>query len=303
MAIGTEHSAGIKVEYPAGVDGIFVFNGLTLNDRSSADVYRIYKISGLYDSEIRDSREVNPSRHGETSYASYYSGKQITIEGVIRAGNLAKLRNMIASLQAAFADISQEYPLYFNNTWGTSVYLNCKKVTPIEIEESFSNRRMERNFQITLRASDPLIYSTTETTSYIVPTKGTVIGRVYPRDLNVSYKEIAYNLDGIFVVNNGTFNKYPKLRIYGAFSNPFIMNYTTGQKIVINYSIASGDYIDYDLNNHTLVNSNGVSIISSLDISSDDLYLAPGSNSIGFGDPNPDIGTTTLEIKYRNAYI
>lgn len=308
MAYSYNYLPGIQIEWPGGLENIYSFNGLVLNDlHGGPDRYKINKIDGLFDAEVRDSREANPSRHGETAYQSYYGGKAITIEGTIFAGNLTKLRNMIAALQIAFSDLN-EYPLYIYNYSGyqtstPQAYINCKKAAPINIEEANTSRRMIRNFSITLRAADPFVYSTTENTAYIVPTKSTSIGRIYNRVYNLTYNNIAYNLDGIYATNNGTFNKSPKFRIYGAFTNPFIYNYTTSQKILINYSADSGDYIEYDLNNHTLVDSNGVSIISALDISSDDFYLKPGQNSIGFGDPNPDIGTTTLEIKYRDSYI
>lgn len=98
--------------YPRGVEAVFEFNGLILNDRRRPDCYRITEITGLDDPDIRDTREENPDREGETIFQSLYSGRTVTLKGRIEAGSVDELRWMEYKLQDAFDDLNTEYPLH-----------------------------------------------------------------------------------------------------------------------------------------------------------------------------------------------
>lgn len=301
MAYSNLYLPGTVKAWPAGLESTLTYRGLVLNDLSQPDRYKIKSINGLFDPEVRDSRENNPSRHGETAYASFYGGKQIVIQGTIYAGNLAKLRNMISALQAAFSDIGNEYPLYFT-TFGNQAYINCKKSAQLEIEESFNKRMPQHEFQITLRASDPFIYGVTENTASITPTQISTRGRIYNGVYNRTYSSYPVNLDSVVVTNNGNFNNLPRFKITGAFQQAAIINYTTGQKIIINASMADNFYLTYSLRDNTIVDINNISRTDVIDFASDNLYLAPGANSIGFS-VNSYTANTKLDIYYRDTYI
>jgi hypothetical protein len=160
IGLGSGHPTlaiiGTGKSIPPGLESKLEFNGLILNDRSVIDTYKVIRMSGLEDADIRDDREVNPQAHGETAFDSYYGGKTITIEGTIRAFNLAKLRDMQQALKYAFADLSQERPLVFHGPDPeNNVFINCKKNTPIAMTESQeSDGIFYRPFLITLRASN-----------------------------------------------------------------------------------------------------------------------------------------------------
>lgn len=309
MAFTYNYLPGTPIVWPGGLENIFSFNGLVLNDLTSGpDRYKFTKIDGLFDAEIRDSREVNPSRHGETAYTSFYGGKTITIEGIIRAGNMTKLRNMINALQAAFSDLT-ERPLFIYNYAGyqtstPQAYITCKKSGPISIDETNSSRRMERAFTITLKAANPFVYSTTQTITTVIPNTvatGNNLGRSYNKTYNRSYAVIPTGLATQSITNNGNFNMEPILKIYGDSNYNVIINYTNGTSILFGW-VQANQSVTLDLKNRTYTNSNGFDVTSSLDYSSDDFYLSPGVNVIGFGNSSSD-NNGKLEIYARDTFI
>lgn len=145
---------------PGGVEAYFQYNGATFNVRSWQDTFLITSIDGLADPDVRDTREVNPARHGETHFDAYYGGRTIVLTGRIRAGTIHKLRDMQQGLKQIFGDISREMPLYIRtNDPEKDVFINCKKSQPIVMAETQQNFNYTRDFQVTLRASDPFFLS------------------------------------------------------------------------------------------------------------------------------------------------
>jgi hypothetical protein len=145
---------------PGGVESIFEFNGALLNVRDWWDTFLITSIDGLADPDVRDSRDVNPGRHGETYFNAYYGGRTIVITGKIRAFSLSKLRDMQMGLKRIFADLSGEIPLYIRSgNVRTDVFIYVKKSQPIVMAEQQVDFNYTRDFQITLRASNPRFLS------------------------------------------------------------------------------------------------------------------------------------------------
>lgn len=145
---------------PSGVESIFEYNGSLFNVRSWQDTFLVISIDGLADPDIRDQREVNPGRHGETFYDAFYGGRTIVLTGRIRAGNIRKLRDMQMGLKQVFGDLSKELPLYFRTgDVARDLFINCKKSQPIVMAETQANFQYTRDFQVTLRASSPFFKS------------------------------------------------------------------------------------------------------------------------------------------------
>jgi hypothetical protein len=145
---------------PGGVENIWEYNGALLNVRDWYDTFIITSIDGLADPDVRDSRDVNPGRDGETYFQAYYGGRTIVISGKIRAFSLAKLRDMQMGLKQIFADLSGEKPLYVRTGKPElDVFIYCKKSQPLVMGETQGNFEYTRDFQITLRASNPRFLS------------------------------------------------------------------------------------------------------------------------------------------------
>lgn len=149
---------GVGDSVPAGVEALFQFNGIVLNDRSVLDKYRVKSIDGLDDPDIRDTRENKPNDDGEDAYTSNYAGRTIVINLTIEAFSLNKLRDMEEALRTAFSDIKEEKPLYFvTSDSKNDHYIMVKKSQKMQKQEDITQYqgRFFRDWQITLRASDP----------------------------------------------------------------------------------------------------------------------------------------------------
>jgi hypothetical protein len=153
---------------PGGVETVLEYNGAILNNRKWQDAILVNQIEGLADPDVRDSREVNPGRHGETYYNAFYGGRTLVLTGKIRAHTLDKLHDMQMGLKEVFGDLSVERPLYFRTgDVDKDVFIFCKKSQPIVMTEVQQNLNFERDFQITLRASNPMFLSYIEQMLYV----------------------------------------------------------------------------------------------------------------------------------------
>lgn len=157
---------GSGASRPSGLEALLEYNGLVMNDRLVADQFRIGEIDGLQDADVRDSREANPSDHGESAFNAYYGGRTITLNGRVQAGNVGKLRDMQQALRYAFQDLT-ELPLYFRTgNINTDVFIMCRKSAPTASREAQTTRdTFRRDFLVTLRASDPRFMSVVERSS------------------------------------------------------------------------------------------------------------------------------------------
>lgn len=96
-----------------GIEARILYNNLLMNDRRAVDQYRVQEINGLDDADMRDDRQENPDRHGETGFTALYGGRTVTLRGEVKAGNLAMLHKMSTDLLGAFWDLTQERELSF----------------------------------------------------------------------------------------------------------------------------------------------------------------------------------------------
>lgn len=270
----------VQPSFIRGLEATFEYNGIVLNDRSSLEQYRIDKIDGLFDSDVRDVREVNSSRNGETSYKSFYSGKTISFTGKIIAGNIKKLRNMIFDLQDAFSGTT-ENPLYISHINELPVHINCKKLSSIDMSEVSENTRAERNFMLTVRASNPRFYTEPDNIE-ILPDFVNSDGRSYNLTYDRDYFDLPI-LENFSIYNNGSIENFPSITLYGGIKDFVIVNYTTNECIYLNGEISSGSQIYYDQENFILVDEFGESKISFLNPKSSRVSLTPGENIMGFG--------------------
>lgn len=133
--------------------------GLRLNNRQDLEHYWVKSLDGLYDSEVRDNREVNPDRDGETYFGGLYAGKPITMEGIIRAHTLEKMLDMQYALTEAFDNLDEEFEFVGRTgdiTRDWVAYL--AKTGSIALKDEQGDWEFNRAFMIPLRASKPNIF-------------------------------------------------------------------------------------------------------------------------------------------------
>lgn len=83
--------------------------------------------------------------------------------------------------------------------------------------------------------------------------------------LTIPFTLTASSGGDLSVTNTGSFYAYPVLRAYGPIVDPHVINQTTGERLVFEGSISSGDYWEIDMHAQT-VKLNGVQSITALDV-------------------------------------
>jgi hypothetical protein len=137
-----------------GIENIIEYNGFQINVPGRQDKIFVNSIEGLADADVRDTREANPGYDGETAFESHYGGRTIVISGVIKAGTLSKLRDMQEGLKSIFAPLNEAALILKGISPDYDVQIFCRKSQPITMGETQKNFLFERDFQVTLRASD-----------------------------------------------------------------------------------------------------------------------------------------------------
>lgn len=137
-----------------GIENIIEYNGFKINVPDRQDRVIVTSIDGLADADVRDTREPNPGYDGETAFESYYGGRTIVLSGIIKAGTLSKLRDMQEGLKSIFAPLEEAALILKGLTPDYDMQIFCRKSQPITMGETQKNFLFERDFQVTLRASD-----------------------------------------------------------------------------------------------------------------------------------------------------
>lgn len=266
---------------PFGLEVKLEYNGLTMNDQEEYDSYVITGISGLDDADVRFAAAENPARHGEQPLPSFYGGRTIILEGFIRAKNLMKMREMQEDLRGAFGSTLTEKSLIFRTGITTSdVYINCRKNAGMAMREEQSNLRMERQFQVSLRASDPRFLSV----------------------LSAAVTQQNPSSQTMEPDNDGNWSDYPVIKFKGPLTTAEITNQLTGDIISITDSVPSGDTWTLDTFARTFKNQGGVNKYSSLDPDSTWMTIEPGENDLLLACTGANM-SSFIVIDYRSSWM
>jgi Phage tail protein len=276
---------GTGFAVPAGVEAILEYNGVYMNIQKNVDRYRINSIDGLGDADVRDSRDVNTEWDGESAFNSYYGGRTIVLNGTIETYSVTKMRDMQQALKTAFIDISNEWPLRFNvGDPDKDHVIYCKKSAPISMVEQQTNMRATRDFQITLRASNPRFLSYKLHSLMLDPVPAAVIATPLFTGLSS-------------VINNGNYWAEPVFRITGPCDSCEIIDSKTGQSFTIT-SIPADSYYEFDVSQPSLVDQDGDNVWDHIADDSDYLLLSNGSNDLYYiGNP------TIIQIFWRDSWM
>lgn len=247
---------GTKTSGPRGIESIIEYRGQYLNMRNWIDTILVLVINGIDDADVRDNRDPNPGYHGETPFPSFYGGRTLVLQGKVVAKTIWKLRDLQQGLRQIFSDLSQEYPLIFRtNDVNTDLQINCKKSSPIQmVDEQKTSSGFERQFQVTLRASNPRF---------------------------VSYQQHygSNGLNQLSLINSGNFDAQPRIQLIGPLTNPVLTLTRPDGKVQtfkINGAIPAGETWLIDVEKHLFSNPAGVAKWSMVDVASDWPELASG---------------------------
>lgn len=156
------------------------FNGTKINhlDITSTGVgVRVTGVFGWDDRpDVRDVRELRSGQDGEYADNLFIGGRTITLEGEVYGSSWVNLQARKRTLAALFIPSSNEVllkipdpatasPTTSYSTTGMTGYerLSCRVIEGIEFGDSLEP--MCQTWQVVLRASDPRVYSDTETST------------------------------------------------------------------------------------------------------------------------------------------
>jgi Phage tail protein len=277
---------------PYGLEVQLVFNGLTMNANKSfpsgtLGAYFITAMGGLDDADVRATADPRPDMHGELPLTAWYGGRTLVIEGYILALNSRQLRVMQQALRQAFAPLTEKSLVFSTgDTVNGDVFINCRKATPLAMREQMQQNYAQffkREFQISLRASDPrfLAFTASSATSGTNPANNT----------------------NIACTNSGNWSSYPVITITGPFNaNLVITNTTTGIGFTINTALTGGQVLTIDCDQRTvkLGTANAFYYLTS---ASQWPTLEPGAQNLQLTGVGGGTAASKVDVAWRHAWM
>lgn len=147
---------GSRTAAPHSLQATLSFNGIKLNDRTVVDRYRIIQIDGFQGPSIRNAMEPNPGDHGSTPLDNTLGERTMLITGKIVAHNMDKLEDMQMALRTAFYSMTEKPLIVSVADINRDVEIMARMTDKLGMVDKQDNDRFERDFQITLVATDPI---------------------------------------------------------------------------------------------------------------------------------------------------
>jgi hypothetical protein len=152
---------------------------------------------------------------------------------------------------------------------------------------------------IELFAADPRIYDADAHTYRVSPVT-VLTGRTYDMTYDYTYGGLG-TIQSLLIGNIGNIPMYPVVRIFGPCKNPRVENITTGQSVDLVITLASGQYIELDMDVHSALVNGEQAHRASVDGKSQWWALLPGVNEIRFFNYGPQT-TCYVEVDWRSAW-
>lgn len=293
------------------------FDGEQINtldyDTAGAGI-KIFGMFGWDDAEdVRLSREERAGQDGEVARELLMGGATIVIRGVVkgtsRADYFTRRRNLKRLLQPSRAEVvlkapDPTYAGVHSTSYGNSMtgYLRreCRVVSSIKWGQQHGLYGSE--FEIELRASDPRRYddvSQTLETTDVATGGGMTFPLAFPIDFGDSFSGGTVTID-----NTGDYEAPFTARINGPVTNPIVEDISgLGQITFDGLTVNSGDYVDIDVQDRTVVHSDGASRFQYVDFAATTWWKLPESTSTirlrgsSISDP------ASLQITFRPAHL
>lgn len=273
------------------------FNGLTMG---AGTPYSIQNISGLKDlPPIRSQDDDRGYFDGSFSGNDFLSGRTITINLIVLNGNGNSAQQNANILKTALMfqkTGTQPFQFQLSPDEGLKFVNGRVRGQSILVDQNFSYGYIVAQFKIF--CPDPRIYDNTQLSLFL--SAGTPLGRGYPRTYPISYGGGSNTAQGV-IANAGNATTYPVITITGPAVNPSIGNFSTGQAMAFNVTLAATDVLVIDLQARTIT-LNGNPARNLLTGASQWFSALAGNSSYYF----TATGTTVLSgatVTWYNAYL
>src|SRR3954451_7212577 len=220
---------GTKRSGPVGIESIIEYataNVIYLNVVDWIDTFLVTSISGIDGADMRTGAQPNPGGQGETPTDALFGGRTLALTGKQFAQTIWKLRDMQQGLRGSFVDIKTEYPMIFHAVDpADDLMILCKLADKIAITDQQTTRNeFQRDFQITVRASNPRFLSVVrQVSAYTFSSAG-------------SYDNIMFT-----VLNNGNYRAQTTIELKGPMTNPRVLNEANNTASIIAATIPNGE--------------------------------------------------------------
>ena len=275
------------------------YNGVTLDTAGML----VKSVKGLADSpDVSPQDQPLVARDGLAAGYDYLRGRTVQILLDVTGQDVAQFNAAMDALSQAFVVGGQtELPLTFQIigiAGGNLARVNCRtrKFSPIGVTEDWINNGSASEVAIELYATDPRKFSDAATTVSL-SVSAALGGFTFPITFPLTFG--AGGSSGLVAVTNlGNAPSPPTFRIYGPITNPSLRNETTGEQISLNLTIASGEYVDIDVKNSSVLLNGTANRYSSLSVAQW-WNVQPGVNQIRYSASS---GSSTVDMTFRSAW-
>lgn len=250
-------------------------------------------ISGLNVPPIRVNVANRPGQHGAIIHADKLTERPITIEGFLAGLSESDWSTERDALNGAMAPRGSDGAL----TVGDRI-LYCR---PVGLDWGGYQNYIHNEYQAQFKAADPILYGATlKSTNIYLPTA--TGGFAFPLGFPLAFGTVS--VGGLYLAANaGNIAVYPSLvRIYGPVDNPQLKNNTTGDYLKLTLSVASGDYLELNFRDRTIMLNGTASRYSYLDSASTWFQLEPGDNEIRYTANTYQAGSY-CQFQFRDGYL
>lgn len=265
--------------------------------------YEIQSIEGLAGMpEIRTSDLVIAGRPGQRGGIDIVDSRTVTITIEIYAWDAPSFTSAVAALREVFHPLrTTTLPLTFKLPGiadGVTAQLNCRpRRLALPMVPTYWND--SATAVVELFAPDPVFYAETlNTQSTTLPSAGG--GMTFDLTFDVVFGAISVG-GSIYAVNEGSWPADSIIRIDGPVTNPRIENLTTGETLSLLIVIASGEFIELDTQQRTVLLGGTANRYSKLTDSSVWFQIQPGTNEITFRAT--DATDATMQLQWRSTWL
>lgn len=250
--------------------------------------YPIRREAGLGGFTARTADRERPRGDGWLPGPSYVAGRIVELEFLlIGSDDLTVMEHQLDQLLWTFTPTGGvEHELLFRRPGRDPQMIRCEPT--IWPREQRAVDRIMSTVTVTLRASDPRIYSAAERTVR-VPASGVTGGADYPGDYP---KEVQTGARGAIAHNAGRSDAFPYIAVYGPTAGSLtrfqLINDTNGSLLDVETTLTTGNLLVADMTARVLGNGNpvltvdGGSRYGAWKPPRDPFYLSPGDNMLRF---------------------
>lgn len=268
------------------------FNGVLFG--GAAANLEVVEFSPFESPDMRTVDLARPLDHGMFLSTDYYGGRTVVLEAETW-NTWSGVLNALTALQT----YNTELPLVFQLPTVGKLRVNCRvrRRAQMAVNQEFNVGGRTRVI-VEFYATDPRIYSNTLQSA---------VATLTPASSGITFNAVFNLLFGVgtsstvSVTNAGTFETRPQISIAGPVTDPYLENQTTGKTLSFNGDLASGETLEVDFLNRTVLLNGTASRYSWVDDTDGWWTLQPGVNSIRLGGSTASSATAT--ISWRDAYV